>query len=59
MVDFAHTFNMEPTDLKDDGYLFGLENLIKLLEQVEMTHRPASPSEEQPIPPQMQSPSKL
>lgn len=34
MVDFAHTFVMSKGDIKDDGYLFGLQNLINILEQI-------------------------
>lgn len=34
MIDFAHTFTMEENDIKDDGYLFGLNNLINMFEQI-------------------------
>ncbi len=31
MVDFAHTFPFEEGNVQDDGYVFGLKNLQKLL----------------------------
>ncbi len=38
MVDFAHTFPLEPDQQNDDGYEFGLSNLIKLLEEIYSRH---------------------
>ena len=32
MIDFSHTFLAEPSDIIDDGYLFGLRTLIDILE---------------------------
>jgi len=34
MIDFAHTFERQPEDIIDDGYLFGLQTLIGILEQL-------------------------
>jgi hypothetical protein len=34
MVDFAHTFTLEDNTVNDDGYLFGLRNLIDIVEQI-------------------------
>lgn len=38
MIDFAHTFAMADSDVNDDGYLFGLSNLIDLMEQILKEH---------------------
>jgi len=34
MIDFAHTFPREPEEPNDDGYIFGLKNLINILETI-------------------------
>ncbi len=45
MIDFAHTFNMNDIDTKDDGYLFGLTNLIDILENILVDHHDSSNNE--------------
>lgn len=38
MIDFAHTFPYCEGDPKDDGYLFGLRNLLQLFKQIAAEH---------------------
>eukprot|EP01096_Ripella_sp_DP13-Kostka_P005036 TRINITY_DN176_c0_g1_i13.p1 TRINITY_DN176_c0_g1~~TRINITY_DN176_c0_g1_i13.p1 ORF type:complete len:403 (-),score=169.14 TRINITY_DN176_c0_g1_i13:1239-2447(-) len=47
MIDFANTFPALPSGENDDGYLFGLNNFIAILEQILLDSPPSSPSEAQ------------
>ncbi len=38
LIDFAHTFDLSPDTSSDDGYVWALQNLIRLLEQVQDSH---------------------
>lgn len=39
MIDFAHTFPFEEGDPDDDGYLFGLEHLLRLFQDIHSEYR--------------------
>jgi inositol-hexakisphosphate kinase len=38
MIDFAHTFPYEQGDPLDDGFIFGLNNFLNMLEQIALDH---------------------
>ena len=44
MIDFAHTFLKTDDEENDDGYVFGLTNLVKLLEEIDNESRTMSPT---------------
>ena len=39
MIDFAHTFSLMDDQENDDGYLFGLRNLVAALEDMYTNHQ--------------------
>jgi len=39
MIDFAHTFPYEKGDCLDDGYLFGLNKFLTILEEIALEHK--------------------
>jgi len=46
IIDFAHTFSYVPGEVQDDGYIFGLSNFIRMMEQIASEKQHESTSHE-------------